>query len=71
MIVERASEGKAVVSELEGFCEGRPAKAVVNSTKFLQKRKKRLSIVNECRKALGIGRSKWYAKAKELSILGD
>ena len=36
--------------------------------KFLKKQKDGLMTVNECCEALGIGRSTWYAKARELAI---
>ena len=36
--------------------------------KFLKKQKDGLMTVEECCKVLGIGRSTWYAKAKELAV---
>ena len=68
MIVERTSEGKAVAREREGFREGRPTKEVRDFEKFLKKQKDGLMTVDECCKVLGIGRSTWYAKAKELAV---
>ena len=68
MIVERTSEGKAVAREREDFREGRPAKEVPDFEKFLKKQKDGLMTVEECCKALGIGRSTWYAKAKEIAV---
>ena len=38
------------------------------SENLCKKQKDGLMTVNECCKALGIGGSKWYAKAKELAI---
>ena len=35
--------------------------------KFLKKQKEGLLTVNECCEALGIGRSTWYARAREVS----
>ena len=65
MIVERTSEGKAVAREREDYREGRPVKEIPDFEKFLKKQKDGLMTVGECCKALGIGRSTWYAKAKE------
>ena len=67
MIVERTSEGKAVAREQEGYREGRPAKEIPDFEKFLKKQKDGLMTVEECCKILGIGRSTWYAKAREVS----
>ena len=68
MIVERTSEGKAIAREREDYREGRPPKVVPNFEKFLKKQKEGLMTVEECCKILGIGRSTWYAKAKELAL---
>lgn len=67
MIVDRTSEGKAVAREREDYREGRPAKEVPDFEKFLKKQKDGLMTVSECCKALGIGRSTWYAKAREVA----
>ena len=68
MIVDRTSEGKAVAREREGYREGRPTKVVPDFEKFLKKQKDGLMTVEECCKILGIGRSTWYAKARELAL---
>ena len=68
MIVDRTSEGKAVARERDDYREGRPTKVIPDFEKFLKKQKDGLMTVEECCKALGIGRSTWYAKAKELTI---
>ena len=68
MIVERTSEGKAIAREREDYREGRPPKEIPNFEKFLKKQKDGLMTVEECCKILGIGRSTWYAKAKELAL---
>ena len=68
MIVDRTSEGKAVARERDDYREGRPTKAVPNFEKFLKKQKDGLMTVEECCKALGIGRSTWYAKAREVNV---
>ena len=64
MIVERTSEGKAVAREREDFREGRPTKEVPDFEIFLKKQKDGQMTVSECCKALGIGRSTWYDKAR-------
>ena len=68
MIVDRTSEGKAVAREREDYREGRPTKVIPDFEKFLKKQKDGLMTVEECCKILGIGRSTWYAKAKELVV---
>ena len=68
MIVERTSEGKEIAREREGFKEGRPTKEIPNFEKFLKKQKDGLMTVEECCKILGIGRSTWYARAREVSV---
>ena len=67
MIVERTTEGKEIAREREDFCEGRPTKAIPDFEKFLKKQKDGQMTVNECCEALGIGRSTWYARAREVS----
>ena len=67
MIVERTSEGKAVARERDDYREGRPTKDVPDFEKFLKKQKDGLMTVEECCKILGIGRSTWYAKAREVA----
>jgi DNA invertase Pin-like site-specific DNA recombinase len=67
MIVERTSEGKAIAREREDYREGRPAKEIPDFEKFLEKQKDGQMTVNECCKALGIGRSTWYARVREVS----
>lgn len=67
MIVERTSEGKAIAREREGYSEGRPTKEIPDFEKFLKKQKEGLMTVNECCKALGIGRSTWYDRVGKVS----
>ena len=50
------------------YKEGRPAKEIPDFEIFLKKQKDGQMTVSECCEALGIGRSTWYAKAKELAI---
>ena len=68
MIVERTSEGKEMAREREDYQEGRPAKEIPDFKKFLKKQKDGLMTVDECCKILGIGRSTWYAKAREVAL---
>ena len=68
MIKERTMSGKALARQRDGYREGRPSKAIPDFEKFLKKQKDGLMTVEECCKILGIGRSTWYAKAKELAI---
>ena len=68
MIVERTSEGKAIAREREDYREGRPPKEIPDFEKFLKKQKDGLMSVEECCKILGIGRSTWYAKAREVAV---
>jgi hypothetical protein len=48
------------------YKEGRPTKEVPDFEKFLKKQKDGLMTVDECCKILGIGRSTWYARAREV-----
>lgn len=65
MIMERTAEGKAIAREREDYREGRPTKEIPGFENFLKKQKEGLMTVAECCKALGIGRSTWYARARE------
>ena len=56
-------------SPKRGRAYGRPAVAVGDDfKKFLKKQKDGLMTVEECCKILGIGRSTWYAKAREVNV---
>jgi len=66
MIVERTSEGKEIARQKEGYREGRKPKPIPDFEKFLQKQKDGLLTVSECCKALGISRSTWYSRVREL-----
>lgn len=68
MIVERTSEGKAVAREKEGYREGRKPKEIPDFQIFLQKQKDGLMTVDECCAILGISRSTWYNRVREVSI---
>ena len=51
----------------KGTTYGRRPKDIQDFEKFLQKQKDGLMTVNECCKALGIGRTTWYARVREVS----
>ena len=68
MIVERTREGKEIARESEDFREGRPVKEIPNFEIFLKKQKDGQMTVSDCCKALGISRSTWYARAKEVTL---
>lgn len=61
----RQAEGIAAKKASGDWDEyGRPRKEPIDFEKFLKKQKDGLMTVNECCKALGIGRSTWYDKAR-------
>ncbi len=75
-ILKRQKEGIAAMpvvdgkkfSTKKGCTYGRKAIPLGNDfEKFLKKQKDGLMTVNECCEALGIGRSTWYARAREVS----
>lgn len=68
IIIERTSEGKEIAREREDYQEGRPTKDIPDFEKFLKKQKEGLMTVEECCKILGIGRSTWYARAREVAV---
>lgn len=55
-------------AEDPNYKEGRPTKEIPDFEKFLKKQKDGLMTVEECCKILGIGRSTWYARARDLAI---
>ena len=63
----RVAKAKKRVED-PNYREGRPTKEIPDFEKFLKKQKDGLMTVEECCKILGIGRSTWYARAKELAI---
>ena len=76
LILERQKEGIAAMpvidgkkySTKKGCTYGRkPVEMGEDFEKFFKKQKDGLMTVKECCEALGIGRSTWYAKAKELT----
>ena len=60
-------DGKRYSSK-KGRTYGRPSKDIPDFEKFLKKQKDGQMTVDECCKALGIGRSTWYARAREVSV---
>jgi DNA invertase Pin-like site-specific DNA recombinase len=76
-ILKRQEEGIAAMpvvngkkfSAKKGCAYGRKAIALGEDfEKFLKKQKDGLMTVEECCKILGIGRSTWYARAREVSV---
>lgn len=70
MIVERTSAGKAVAKATKpGWREGRKEKEVDEKavSQFREKIKKGEMTVTECCKELGISRSLWYSRIKEVA----
>lgn len=66
MIVQRTSEGKAIAKQRPDFKEGRPRKDLGEFEKIAQKQKDGLMTVNECCKQLGISRSTYYERMREV-----
>lgn len=69
MIVERTQEGKAIAREKGVRVDGRPEKEIPLDAlkKFSEKQKEGKLTVNQCCEKLGIGRTTWYKKIKEIS----
>lgn len=69
MIVERTQEGKAIAREKGVRVDGRPEKEIPLDVlkKFSEKQKEGKLTVNQCCEKLGIGRTTWYKKIKEIS----
>lgn len=68
MIVERTQEGKAIAREKGVRVDGRPEKEIPLDVlkNFSEKQKEGKLTVNQCCEKLGIGRSTWYKKIKEI-----
>lgn len=68
MIVERTQEGKAIAREKGVRVDGRPEKEIPLDVlkNFSEKQKEGKLTVNQCCEKLGIGRTTWYKKIKEL-----
>ena len=60
-------DGKKFSTKKECFYGRKPVDLGDDFEKFLKKQKDGLMTVNECCEALGIGRSTWYARAREVS----
>ncbi|MBE6784149.1 MAG: recombinase family protein [Ruminococcaceae bacterium] len=66
-IKQRQAEGIAAKRASDTWDEyGRPKKEIHGFEKFLQKQKDGELSVNECCRQLGISRSTWYSRAREL-----
>ena len=59
--------GKKYSTKKECFYGRKPVDLGDDFEKFLKKQKDGLMTVNECCKALGIGRSTWYARVREVN----
>ena len=59
--------GKKYSTKKECFYGRKPVDLGDDFKKFLKKQKDGLMTVNECCEALGIGRSTWYARVREVS----
>lgn len=66
MIVQRTSEGKAIAREKEGYTEGRPKKKA-DILEYIERQKNGELTVKECCAKLGIKRSTWYNRVKEIA----
>lgn len=67
-IVERTTEGKAICrATRKGWREGRKPKEIPEFEKFLEKQKEGELTVEECCEALGISRSTWYGRRREIA----
>lgn len=66
-ILERFNTGKEIVKAHGGKTDGRYRKEVPEFQKFLRKQKEGQLTVNECCKQLGISRSTWYDRVREVS----
>ncbi len=68
MIVQRTSEGKEEKRRKDPtWKEGRKKITLPEFQKFLEKQKGGLMTVDECCTALGISRSTWYARVREVN----
>ena len=69
MIVERTSTGKAVARANDpDWREGRKAKEVPDFQKFLEKQKDGQMTVTQCCRELGISRTTWYERLREVLV---
>lgn len=69
MIVERTSTGKAVARANDpDWREGRKVKEVPDFQKFLEKQKDGQMTVTDCCRVLGISRTTWYNRVREVAI---
>ena len=66
-IMERMNDGKRLKRERGKKCEGRNRIETGNIQEYIEKQRKGEMTVAECCKALGISRSLWYSRAKEVA----
>lgn len=67
-IVERTSAGKAVAKATKpGWREGRNRKDILNLEEYIERNQRGEMTVDECCEELGISRSTWYSRVKEIA----
>lgn len=66
-IMERLNDGKRVKRAHGGKCEGRNRKEVVNLEEYVEKNRNGEMTVDECCEELGISRSTWYSRVREIA----
>ena len=67
MIVERTSEGKAIAKLRPGYREGRNPIEIPGLEEFREKQKDGTMTVSEICRQLGISRTTWYDRVKEVA----
>lgn len=67
MIMERMNEGKRAKRERGEKCAGRDKIEIERFDEYVEKNRKGEMTVTECCKALGISRTLWYSRLKEVA----
>lgn len=67
MIITRTSEGKKTKRNNGGKCEGRNRIELPNFEEYVAKNKSGELTVDECCKSIGISRTTWYSRLKEIA----
>lgn len=66
-IMERMNEGKRVKRAHGGKCEGRNKKDTIRLEEYIEKNRRGEMTVEECCEQLGISRTTWYSRMKEIA----
>lgn len=66
-IVERMNDGKRIKREHGGKCEGRNRKEIVKLEEYIERNQRGEMTVDECCEELGISRSTWYSRVREIA----